>query len=87
MNHTAAPAESAPAGLGSSPSTIEIILGLLALLLALAAVVIAAIQLHQVRTASHRPRQPEPELGQINIELPIVTNHVADIDSVGNNAR
>jgi flagellar basal body-associated protein FliL len=87
MNNTADLAESAPAGPGYSPSTIEVIIGLLALVLALATVVIAIIQLHQARAARHQHRQPEPELGQANIELPTITSHVAVTDPVGNNTR
>jgi hypothetical protein len=87
MNNTADLAESAPAGPGYSPSTIEVIIGLFALVLALATVVIAIIQLHQARAARHQHRQPEPELGQANIELPTITSHVAVTDPVGNNTR
>jgi flagellar basal body-associated protein FliL len=76
-----------PASTDSGPSTIEIIIGFLALVLALAAVVVGVAQYFQARAAKHQRRQPEPELGQTNIELSTITNHVADTDSVASNAR
>jgi hypothetical protein len=86
MNDTASLGESAPAGPGSSPS-LEAIIELLALILALAGVVVAIIELHQAIEARRRRRQPEPELGLTNIELPAITNHVADTDPVGSITR
>lgn len=84
MNNTASQPESASAD--SGPSTIEIIIGLLALVLALAAVVVAIAQLHLARTTKRR--QSDPESGQTNIAMtPMTPSHRSDIDSVESDHR
>jgi len=85
MNNTASPGESASTN--SGPSTIEIIIGLLALALALAAVVVAILQLHQARAARQRRQRPEPELGQNDIELPTITVPLDNTTSIDSNTR
>ena len=87
MNNTTNPVESAPAESQSSLSTLEIVIGLFALLLALAAVVVAIIQLHRSRPATQRHQQPEPEVGQITTELSTIANDVANAGSIGSNIR
>jgi hypothetical protein len=70
-----------PASADSGPSTIEVIIGLLALFLALAAVVVGVAQYLQARTA--RRRQLDPESGQANIEMvPVVPSHASGTESV-----
>jgi hypothetical protein len=84
MNNTMGQPESASAD--SGPSTIEIIIGLLALVLALAAVVVGVAQYLQARTA--RRRQSDPESGQADIEMvPVVPSNASDTDSVTSNHR
>ena len=76
--------ESAPAD--SGPSTIEIIIGLLALVLALAAVVVGIAQYLLAR--AERRRQSDPESGQANIEmLPVVPSHASGAESVASITR
>jgi hypothetical protein len=74
-----------PASADSAPSTIEIIIGLLALVLALAAVVVGVAQYLQAKAA--RRRQADPESGQTDIELQTTSNHMADTGFVGGNTR
>jgi hypothetical protein len=66
---TGSPGPSSPDS-GHSPPPIEIIIGLLALVLALAAVVVAIAQLHQqARAAERLHRQADPESEQNSIEM------------------
>jgi flagellar basal body-associated protein FliL len=75
-----------PASADSGPSTIEIIIGLLALLLALAAVVVGVAQYLLAR--AERRRQSDPESGQPNTEMmPVVPSHTSTTDSVTANRR
>jgi hypothetical protein len=84
MNNTLGPAEPAP--INSGPSTIEVIIGLLALVLALAAVVIGVAQYIQARAAKRR--QMDLEIGQTTIEMPTMTlSHTSDTDSVTSNPK
>lgn len=69
MNSTVGeePSLSGTDNLGSPVPVNDIVIGALALLLALAAVVIAIVQLHRTRAAS--PRSFDPESAQIDMEL------------------
>jgi hypothetical protein len=81
MNNTLGPAGPAPTNSGL-PSTIEIIIGGLALVLALAAVVVGVAQYLQARAA--RRRQSDPESG---VELSVVPSRQSDAESVGSGPR
>ena len=74
MNNTVVPA--APAPIDSTPPPFEIIIGLLALVLALAAVVVGAAQYLQTRAATRRHSDTES-----GIEMEIVPSHRSDTDS------
>ena len=75
-----------PASADSGPPTIEIIIGLLALALALAAVIVGIAQYLLAR--AERRRQSDPESGQINIEmLPVVPSHASGAESVASITR
>ena len=75
-----------PASADSGPSTIEIIIGFLALVLDVAAVVIGFAQYLQARTT--RRQLLDAESGQANIEMvPVVPSHASDTDSVASNPR
>lgn len=75
-----------PASADSGPSTIEIIIGLLALALALAAVIVGIAQYLLAR--AERRRQSDPESGQANIEmLPVVPSHASGAESVASITR
>ncbi|KAM0695078.1 hypothetical protein Q7P36_005434 [Cladosporium allicinum] len=75
MNNTVVPA--APAPIDSTPPPFEIIIGLLALVLALAAVVVGVAQYLQTRAAKRRNSDTES-----GVEMPIVPSHRSDTDSV-----
>jgi hypothetical protein len=78
MNNTMGQLE--PASADSGPSTIEIIIGLLALALALAAVIVGIAQYLLAR--AERRRQSDPEFGQTNIEMmPVVPSNTSANDS------
>jgi hypothetical protein len=77
MDNTVVPDGPAPINSGL-PSTIEIIIGLLALVLALAAVVVGVAQYLQARAAKRR--QSDPESGT---ELSVVQRRPSDTHSVG----
>jgi hypothetical protein len=81
MNNTIAPAGPAPIA-SSPPFTLEIIIGLLALILALAGVVVGVAQYLQARAA--RRRQPDPESG---VELSIIQRSLSNTLSVGSDYR
>jgi hypothetical protein len=81
MNNTIAPAGPAPIA-SSPPFTLEIIIGLLALILALAGVVVGVAQYLQARAA--RRRQPDPES---DVELSIVQRSFSDALSVESDYR
>jgi hypothetical protein len=81
MNNTLAPAGPAPIASGL-PFTLEIIIGLLALILALAGVVVGVAQYLQARAA--RRRQSDPESG---VELSIIQRSLSDALSVGSGYR
>jgi hypothetical protein len=75
-----------PASADSGPPTIEIIIGLLALALALAAVIVGIAQYLLAR--AERRRQSDPESGQANIEmLPVVPSHASGAESVASITR
>jgi hypothetical protein len=80
MNNTLGPAGPAPIDSGLSP--IEITIGLLALILALAAVVVGVAQYLQARAAKRR--QSDPESG---VELSVVHSRQSDAESVGSGPR
>ena len=82
MNHTTGPSESSPAISDQSPFTVEIIIGLLALTLALAGVVVAVAQYLQVRDAQRRHSDIEA-----GVEMPIVSDQDPDISSGGDTPR
>ena len=70
----------------SGPSPIEIIIGLLALVLALAAVVVGVAQYLQARAV--KSRQSDLESGRTTIEMPTRTpSHAPDIGLVRNDCR
>ena len=75
MNNTLVPA--GPAPIDSTPPPFEIIIGLLALVLALAAVVVGVAQYLQTRAAKRRNSDTES-----GVEMPIVPSHRSDTDSV-----
>lgn len=77
MNNTVVPDGPAPINSGL-PSTIEIIIGLLALILALAAVIVGVAQYLQARAA--RLRQSDSES---DVELSVVPSRQSDAESVG----
>jgi hypothetical protein len=81
MNNTLAPAAPAPT-ISGPPFTLEIIIGLLALILALAGVVVGVAQYLQARAA--RRRQSDPESG---VELSIIQRSLSDALSVGSGYR
>jgi len=84
MNNTMGQLE--PASADSGPPTIEIIIGLLALALALAAVIVGIAQYLLAR--AERRRQSDPESGQANIEmLPVVPSHASGAESVASITR
>ena len=84
MNNTMGQLE--PASADSGPSTIEIIIGLLALVLALAAVIVGIAQYLLAR--AERRRQSDPESDHANIEmLPVVPSLASNTDSVTANRR
>ena len=84
MNSTMGQLE--PAAADSGPPTIEIIIGLLALALALAAVIVGIAQYLLAR--AERRRQSDPESGQINFEmLPVVPSHASGAESVASITR
>ena len=75
-----------PASADSGPPTIEIIIGLLALALALAAVIVGIAQYLLAR--AERRRQSDPESDHANIEmLPVVPSLASNTDSVTANRR
>jgi hypothetical protein len=65
---------------GSSPPTLEIVLGIFALIFGLAAVTVAILQFHQGRTKllarNHRAS------GQPDVEMPDYSRNNSDTDSV-----
>jgi hypothetical protein len=82
MNNTVAPAGPAPIESGR-PSTLEVIIGLLALVLALAAVVVGIAQYLQTRAA--RRRHPDTESG---VELtPTNPSYHSDTESTRSGPR
>jgi hypothetical protein len=81
MNNTVVPDGPAPIN-SELPSTIEIIIGGLALVLALAAVVVGIAQYLQARAAKRR--QSDPESGT---ELSVVQRRQSDAESVGSGPR
>jgi hypothetical protein len=84
MNNTMDRPEAASAY--SGPSTIEIIIALLALFLALAAVVVGIAQYLQARAAKRR--QMDLEAGQTDTELmPTTTSHRSNTDSIAINPK
>jgi hypothetical protein len=75
------PAESTSANnSGSSPSTLEITLGVFALVFGLAAVTVAILQFHQGR--ADLLAQAHRESGQPDVETPDYMSHDSDVDSV-----
>ena len=74
MNNKLVPA--GPAPIDSTPPPFEIIIGLLALVLALAAVVVGVAQYLQTRAAKRRHSDTES-----GIEMQIVPSHRSDTDS------
>ena len=74
MNNTLVPA--GPAPIDSTPPPFDIIIGLLALVLALAAVVVGVAQYLQTRAAKRRHSDTES-----GIEMQIVPSHRSDTDS------
>jgi hypothetical protein len=79
------PVESIPTNnSGSSPSTPEIVLATLPLLLGLAAVAIAILQFRQGRAAkaAKRLQQTYRQAGQPDIEMPDYSVHAFDTDPV-----
>jgi hypothetical protein len=82
MNNTVAPAGPAPIE-SERPSTLEVIIGLLALILALAAVVVGIAQYLQARAAKRQHSDTES-----GVELkPTIPGRRSDIDSVGSMTR
>ena len=65
---------------GSSPSTLEIVLGIFALIFGLAALTVAILQFHQGR-AKLLARKHHP-FGQPNVEMPDHSSNDSDTDSV-----
>jgi hypothetical protein len=80
MNNTLGPAGPAPIDSGLSP--IEITIGLLALILALAAVVVGVAQYLQARAAKHRKSDPES-----GAELSVITSRQSNNGYVGSVSR
>jgi hypothetical protein len=78
-SRTQGPIESVPtSNLGPSPSTLEIILGILTLVLGLAAVTVTVAQFCQGRAAKETHRLP----GQPDIELPDYSIRASDTNPV-----
>jgi hypothetical protein len=64
---------------GSSPSTLEIVLGIFALIFGLAALTVAILQFHQGRAKLARKHGAS---GQPDVEMPDYSSDDSDTDSV-----
>jgi hypothetical protein len=82
MNSTTGWPESSPTDTATPPSIIDTIIGLLALVLALAAVVVGVAQYLQARAAKRRHSDTEA-----GVEMPVIPSHHSDTDPVGSMTR